>query len=44
MRSHRRPGVGDNVTIFVIDLHDGIVVDRRGQAYTLIKQIEGAAA
>jgi hypothetical protein len=36
--------VGDNLTILVIDLHDGIVVDRRGQAYTLINQIEGAAA
>jgi hypothetical protein len=32
------------VTILVIDLHDGIAVDRKAQAYTLINQIEGAAA
>ena len=36
--------VADNVTILIIDLPDGIVVDRKMQAYTLINQIEGAAA
>jgi hypothetical protein len=36
--------VKDNVTILVIDLYQGIAVDRARQAYTLINQIEGAAA
>jgi hypothetical protein len=36
--------VGSNVTILVIDLHEGISNDRTEQAYTLINQIEGAAA
>jgi len=36
--------VKDNVTILVIDLYHGIAVDQTRQVYTLINQIEGAAA
>jgi hypothetical protein len=36
--------VNDNVTILVIDLYHGISVDQVRHAYTLIDQIEGAAA